>query len=67
MCALCPQYQADLPTPKSEKTGGGLKKTLKLSKKSGDFAKTSSKLPVNPLSFNLCLMVSVINGSCLFQ
>jgi len=42
-CALCywfKEIKADLPTPKSEKTGGGLKKTLRLSKKPGDFAKT---------------------------
>ena len=31
----------DLPTPKSEKTGGEPKKTWRLSKKPGDFAKTS--------------------------
>ena len=46
-CALCYSFKeikADLPTPKSEKTGGGLKKTFRLSKKPGDFAKTSPDL-----------------------
>ena len=35
---------SDLPTPKSEKTGGGPKKTWRLGKKPGDFAKTSRDL-----------------------
>ena len=46
-CALCYSFKeikVDLPTPKSEKTGGGLKKTFRLSKKPGDFAKTSPDL-----------------------
>ena len=41
--------QADLPTPKRETTGGGLKKTLRLSKKTGDFAKTSPNLIIQSI------------------
>ena len=39
----------DLPTPKSEKTGGGLIKTMRLSKKTGDFAKTSPDLIIQSI------------------
>ena len=42
-------YYVDIPTPKGEKTGGGLQKTLRLSKKIGDFAKTSPDLIIQSI------------------
>ena len=36
--------KADLPTPKSEKTGGGPKKIWRLGKKPGGFGKMSHDL-----------------------
>ena len=36
--------EAELPTPKGEKTGGGPKKPWRLGKKPGDFVKTSRDL-----------------------
>ena len=39
----------DLPTPKSEKTGGGLKKPWEWAKKTGDFEKMSPDLIIQTI------------------
>ena len=58
-CVLCYSFKenkADLPTPKSEKTGGGLKKNLQVEQKTWRFCKNVTWL-------NYCTTVELIKTS----